>query len=236
MSTCEKEILGPYPDYDEEAVARMAYMQRNASNNGCMCGMSECMCNAGNALIGPAETFGDGTVYVFWTHPEPSAELARVISEFGTPGILDTSPGGLGRWGARLLTGTPFTEIVIKDEAILHCCPAPHLDYLYASVRIQLSPENQAAMLKLSKSVWYDRLTHTLTARCHFMGAVVATLLLVTQMELGIVQAEKAPGVYGPTIMASKDPAMYRGMFNELAHNVIVLESPGYPNCDSVSC
>lgn len=235
MSTCEKEILGPYPD--EEDQARLAYMQRNAANgDGCMCGMSECMCNAGNALIGPAETFGDGIVYVFWTHSEPSVELPRVISEFGTPGILDTSPGGLGRWGARLLTGTPFTELVIKDEAIPHCCPAPHLDYLYASVCVDLSPEVQTAMLTISKSVWYDRLTHTLTARCHFMGAVVATLLLVTQIALGLVSPKTAPTVYGPMIMGSKDPASYRVMFNELAHNVNVLGCPAYPSCDTVSC
>jgi hypothetical protein len=198
--------------------------------------MNECMCNAGNALIGPAETFGDGTVYVFWMHQEPSAELPKVIAEFGTPGILDTSPGGLGRWGPNLLLGTPFTEIVLKDEVIPHCCPMPHLDYLYGSVCVDIPSDIQNSMLKISKSVWYDRLTHTLTARCHFMGAIVATLLLVTRMALGVVKPQNAPGLYGGLIMGSQDPAVYRSMYNEMSHNVNVLGCPEYPSCDTVSC
>lgn len=228
MTECEEEYLSPYP-YEQ---ARMAYMQR-APGDVCSCGMNQCMCNSGNALIGPAETFGDGTVYVFWTHPQPSEELSRVISEFGTPGILDTSPGGMGRWSGDLLRGTPFTEIVLKDEAIPHCCPAPHLDYLYGSVCVDIPSDVQSAMLDVSKSVWYDRLTHTLTARCHFMGAVVATLLLVTRMALGVVGSGST---YGGLIMGSKDPATYMTMFNELAHNVNVLGCPAYPLCDTVSC
>ena len=175
------------------------------------------------ALIGPSAMGPDGTINLYWEHERPSNELPRVISEFGTPRILDTNPGGLALWGEDQLVGTPYVEILLKDEEILHEKPMLHYDYLTASVCVDISPEIQAAMLPITESVWYDRLTHTLYARCHYMSANVATLLLVTRMALGVVKPKAAPGLYKDLIMAAKDQLTYEAMVGELAHNVNAL-------------
>ena len=135
----------------------------------CACGETECVCGVGEALIGPASIAGDGTIPLYWSHSEPSSFLDAMIAQFGTPSVLDTSPGGCAVLKAYLLTGTPFSEVVLKDQEILHCCPMPHNDYLYTSVCVDLTPKVQQDMLAITESVWYDRLAHVLTARCHFM-------------------------------------------------------------------
>ena len=158
---------------------------------------------------------------LYWTHPKPADRLPDVIAEFGTPNVIDTSPGGLARWGAAVLAGTPFTEIVLKDEEIYH--GGSHVDFLTASVCVDLSPAVQQAMLAITESVWYDRLTHTLSARCHAMFANVATILLVTQMQLGMVPPQAAPGLYPKMIEASNDPRAYAKMKAQMAHNLNVI-------------
>lgn len=216
----------------------MYHEPQNVDELVCVCGEYECVCNVGQALVGPADVAADGTIGVFWTYPKPSARLQEVIAEFGTPSILDTSPGGMGVWKQSVLRGTPYTEIVIRDEQIKHCCPMVHDDYLYATVCVNLSPAVQAAMLAVTKSVWYDRLTHRLTARCHFMGPNVSTLLLVTQMALGQVALQNAPLLYGGMIEASSDPMMYASMTAQLATNLGALG--GCPlqdvDCGMVTC
>ena len=204
----------------------------------CVCNQAECACHVGQALMGPADMAADGTIELFWGYPKPSARLQEVIAEFGTPSILDTSPGGMGVWKQNLLAGTPYTEIVIRDEEVKHCCPMVHYDYLYATVCVDLSPEVQAAMLPITKSVWYDRLTHRLTARCHFMGPNVATLLLVTQMQLGQVPLQSAPSLYGGLVMSSSDPGMYLSMTAQLISNLAALGGCPSTNvdCNSVTC
>lgn len=188
----------------------------------CECGLT-CDCGASEALIGPAQVRPDGSVDLHWRHAKPAARLVDVIAEFGTPNIVDTSPGGMARWGPAVLGGTPYTEIILKDEEIPHALPMPHEDYLYSSVCVNLDRATQIAMMDITKSVWYDRLTHTLTARCHYMQANVATLLLVTQLGLGEVSAAQAPGLYGGMIASTKDAGVYAQMKAQLAHNLHLL-------------
>jgi hypothetical protein len=189
----------------------------------CLCDTSGCVCDVGTALIGPSPMAADGTIDLNWIYEGPSTELPRVISEFGTPRILDTNPGGMAIWTKEQLVGTPYTEIVLKDEEIPHEKPMFHYDYLTAGICVDLPPEIQAAMLPVTDSVWYDRLTHTLYARCHYMEAVVATLLLVTRMALGVVKPQEAPGLYQGLLMAAKEQLTYEAMVGELAHNVNAL-------------
>jgi hypothetical protein len=88
---------------------------------------------------------------------------------------------------------------------------------------VNLNRATQIAMMDITESVWYDRLTHTLTARCHYMQANVATLLLVTQLALGEVSAAQAPGLYGDMIASTKDAGRYAQMKAQLAHNLHLL-------------
>jgi hypothetical protein len=186
----------------------------------CVCD-EVCVCGISDALIGPSQVAEDGSVELYWTHAKPSERLPDVIAEFGTPSIIDTSPGGMARWAPNVLKGTPFTEIILKDEEIFH--GGGHVDFLTASVCVDLSPEVQQAMLPITESVWYDRLTHTLSARCHAMHANVATILLVTHLALRMVTPQEAPGLYPKMIQGSSDPKTYDRMKAEMSHNLHVI-------------
>ena len=190
------------------------------SSLSCKCGKHQCVCGVGQALIGPAELGGDGTVTLYWDHEKPTMRFPEVVAEFGTPNVLDTSPGGFAQWRKDVLAGTPYVEIVLRDEEIPH---VTHYDYLTATVCADLSREVQIALMNVTESVWYDRLKHELSARCHFQGANVATLLLVTRMQLGHVPLDQAPGLYGGMIAESKDPETYAMMTADLARNLALI-------------
>ena len=232
MSSCGAQRMGysqkqmkhyPGKHYPQKQMMAHGYEYGNMPEITCLCDMSGCVCDVGTALIGPSPMAADGTIDLNWIYEGPSNELPRVISEFGTPRILDTNPGGMAIWTKEQLVGTPYTEIVLKDEEIPHESPIFHYDYLTAGICVDLTPEIQAAMLPITKSVWYDRLTKTLYARCHYQSANVATLLLVTRMALSLVNPKDAPGLYGDLLMAAKEQLTYEAMVGELAHNVNAL-------------
>lgn len=203
----------------------------------CKCNQGPCVCGVGSALIGPADLATDGTIQLYWEHSKPSMRFAEIVTEFGTPNVLDTSPNGFAQWRSNMLVGTPYTEIVLKDEEVPHCCPMKHDDYLCASVCVDLSPEVQMALYPVTKSVWYDRLKHILTARCHFMGPNLATLLLATRMQLGQVRLDQAPGLYGGMINMANDPGHYAAMTAELTQNLAMIGcSKPTSDCSRVQC
>jgi len=154
--------------------------------------------------------------YLLSTNNKPntlhwSSELAKkrypdLIREFGKPSILIKRPGGMAIWSGDKLLQSPYTELVLKDEAIPHCCPSPHYDFLTSAICVDIDKQEQlTAVLSLSKSIWYDQLTHKLYARCHFMGANVATLELATRMLL--MDPDLLEAYYKDTEQVQKDYA-----------------------------
>jgi hypothetical protein len=142
----------------------------------------------------------------------PRKRYIDVVKEFGEPDYIVNKPGGIAIWNKRNF----FEQIVLKDESIEHLVPKPHCDFLYASIRVYI-PENIIPLIiPLSKSIYYDKLKSELTARCHFMGADVATLYLAMMIINDPMNAEMYYKLYGPTIMNSADPIHYQELYRQL--------------------
>ncbi len=171
---------------------------------------------------------------------KPKNRYPDLVSEFGNPDILDPAPGGFAMWRKTTLAkkGSPFDNVVIMDEEIPHCWPAPHYDFVKASICLELNNSQSLDLLiilSLSKSIWYDQLKHQLWVRCDNMGANVATALLATLIALGMglpvgtsnnppltlpKDAYKQTGtlekIYAAFITASKDQKTYKAMTKQL--------------------
>ena len=163
-------------------------------------------------MFAAAPTPGTASLYSF------ENQLARerfrsLYEEYGKPMILADQPGGIVVWKR---PGEFLHEIVLKDESVQHLEPKPHCDFLYASVQVHIPDEALPAVLMLSKSVMYDRLKQVLTARCHFMGASVATLLLGLRIAERPKKADKLYSSYGEHIMKSMSKEGYRDLYAAL--------------------
>ena len=120
-------------------------------------------------------------------HPKAVERYFDVEKEFGRPSHEARGPNGLLLWNSSTLRkrGHFYSQIVLRDEEVYHDKPAPHCDFLYASIPYMVPNNKIQDVLALSESVSYDALKRELTARCHFMGANVATLLLATKIATG---------------------------------------------------
>lgn len=155
--------------------------------------------------------------------PKPKERYPDVVKEFGSPCFVDPRSGGRAVWTSKKLKNTPYDEIIIRDEEIPHCCPAIHVDFLSSAVCVEIKDKlklNQ--VLGITKSIWYDQLKNQLWARCHFMGANVATLVLATDILLNKTEMNnKVPMMYKSMIMGSNDN--YKQLTKRLSENVKAL-------------
>ncbi len=171
---------------------------------------------------------------------KPKNRYPDLVAEFGSPDILDPAPGGFAMWRKATLAkkGSPFDNVTIVDEAVPHCWPAPHYDFVKASICLELNSSqslNLLIILSLSKSIWYDQLKNQLWVRCDFMGANVATALLAAQISTGnisvdisknnsaLISAESAylktgtlETIYAKAIKDSKNEDIYKLMTKKL--------------------
>lgn len=148
---------------------------------------------------------------------KPRARFPDLVKEFGENYMLFTdSSGGIVRWEHPKF----YESIMLLDESIEHKKPEPHCDFLYATIKVYIPQESLQYVLGLSESVYYDRLKSLLTVRCHFMGAIVSTMLLA----LLIAEEPSSSGTrsvnyrtkyehyykkYGPLIMSSMKKERY---------------------------
>jgi hypothetical protein len=122
-----------------------------------------------------------------------------IVKEFGRPHVLFNKPGGVAVW----MNTDVYSTLLLMDESIEHNQPKPHCDFLYGTVKVHIPDEILIKVLMLSKSVTYDRLKKELTARCHFSGAITATLYLALKIVNDHRNSQKYYDMYGPTIMST---------------------------------
>lgn len=154
-----------------------------------------------------------------WTHRLPKARYTDIVKEFGEPDWVVNKAGGEAVWLNRAF----YTRIVLRDESVAHASPKPHCDFLYATIGgIDLPREGIDEVFQISKSLSYDQLKKELTARCHAMGPVVATLLVALDTalddDLSLAEAKEA---YPRMIADTADPAVYVEMAQALEENVM---------------
>lgn len=119
------------------------------------------------------------------TKHNPVNRYRDVVQMFGDPTVVLDKPRGRAFWDrdTLMLNGVGWIhELLLEDECVEHAFPAKHHDFYYATYKTKLSKKLLTAMRStiedLTGSVFVDPLEQTITARCHFMGANVATLYL----------------------------------------------------------
>lgn len=128
------------------------------------------------------------------------------------PDIYVKKPGGIAIWK----NPDFFYEIIVKDESILHEEPEKHCDFLYGGILIEIPDDKLPKILSLSKSIYYDKLKKVLYSRCHFLGAVIATLMLSIQILHNPKQVSKIKKNYNGMI----EKSMNKDGFNEIYNNL----------------
>ena len=134
-----------------------------------------------------------------WGTNTPKAEFAKQVQEFGRPSVLDPRPGGFAVWDYNKLRklGAPadcLYRVEIKDEQVPHGKPAPHTDFLYYWMFMDIPKKLIHKVLAISDSISYDPLKTLLQVRCHFSGANWSTLysaLIIINKKYNIKEFKK---------------------------------------------
>lgn len=161
--------------------------------------------------------FANSTGVSNFVHQLPKERYPDLIKEFGYPTYIVNRPNGVAIWKDKDF----YTKIMLKDESIQHNKPKPHCDFLYSTINVYIPFSILMDVLRLSESIFYDQLKKELTARCHFMGANVATLYLAMMITNDPSNAQKYRSMYGDTIMSTMEPENYKKLERLLKTMVI---------------
>lgn len=119
-----------------------------------------------------------------WGNAEP-AEFARgLMKKFGAP--AESTPERM-IWYDR----DGFKRIEVQDEYILHCCPAPHYDFVYSTIDLHVPKKFVRVMADSSESILLDLLKNEVTARCATLSANAVTLNYVLDVVSERVKGSK---------------------------------------------
>ena len=122
--------------------------------------------------------------YSKWDHPE-AADYSKFLEKtFGEP---DEATKEQTVWQS--IDG--FKRVVVKDEYILHGSPAPHYDFVYSYVDLEVPEELSDELAKCSGSILIDHLKNEVGARCGSLTANAVTLNFVMDVVAGRTEPEK---------------------------------------------
>ena len=143
-----------------------------------------------------------GGKYSAWDHEEPAEYSKHLEKTFGAP---DEMTDEQTVWH----NTDGFKRIVCRDEYILHGSPAPHYDFIYCYVDIEVPEELSDELAKCSGSILIDHLKNEVGARCGSLTANATTLNFVLDVVAGRAEATKEE--YEKRILGMKD-MFERGM------------------------
>ncbi|MBL6771114.1 MAG: hypothetical protein ISQ22_07075, partial [Rhizobiales bacterium] len=134
--------------------------------------------------------------YSKWDHPE-SADYSQFLEKtFGQP---DEATDEQTVWHG--IDG--FKRVVVRDEYILHGSPAPHYDFVYSYIDLEVPEELSDELAKCSGSILIDHLKNEVGARCGSLTANAVTLNFVMDVVHGRTKPEKEE--YEKRILSMKD-------------------------------
>jgi hypothetical protein len=113
-----------------------------------------------------------------WKNPEPQKFARSLIRHWGQP---DEETGSQATWYNR----DGFKRVVVRDEYILHCCPAPHYDFVYSTVDLHVPKNLVRVLAESSESILIDLLKNEVSARCATLSANAVTLNYVMDVVSG---------------------------------------------------
>ena len=135
-------------------------------------------------------------LYAEWDHEYP-VEYAEFLGKtFGSPDELTKEQAV---WHNK----DGFKRIVVRDEYILHGSPAPHYDFVYCYIDLEVPEELSDELAECSGSILIDHLKNTVGARCGSLTANATTLNFVLDVVAGRVEPTKEE--YEKRILDMKD-------------------------------
>lgn len=157
-----------------------------------------------------------------------------MAEKYGQPSAVDPTPGGIAIWKRDRLANTCLDRIEVRDEAIPHCVPTNHLDFVYAFVNYEIAPSKFADVTGLSSTIGYDYAKKQLWARCGTIDAAIATLALATQIGEGAIALNYALSnhLYSQYLNSSENAEDATRMYDLLCYNVKHQPKHGCDGCD----
>ena len=119
-----------------------------------------------------------------WRNDEPKKFVAALTKKLGAPDeITDNRAVWYDKDG--------FKRIEVMDEYILHCCPAPHYDFVYSTIDLHVPKKFVRVLAESSESILLDLLKNEVSARCATLSANAVTLNYVLDVVSGRVEGGK---------------------------------------------
>jgi len=122
--------------------------------------------------------------YSKWDHPEAADYSQFLEKTFGEP---DEATDEQTVW--HNIDG--FKRVVCRDEYILHGSPAPHYDFVYSYIDLEVDEDLSDELAKCSGSILIDHLKNEVGARCGSLTANAVTLNFVMDVVAGRVEPVK---------------------------------------------
>lgn len=119
-----------------------------------------------------------------WRNEEPVKFVKSLIKKLGAP---DELTGNRAVWYDQ----DGFKRIEVLDEYILHCCPAPHYDFVYSTIDLHVPKKYVKVLAESSESILLDLLKNEVSARCATLSANAVTLNYVLDVVSGRVEGSK---------------------------------------------
>ena len=164
---------------------------------------------------------------------EPMKEYYKISKRFGNPSFVNPSSGGVALW-KQFGKESPFVRIMIVDEKKPHKKPAPHYDFIYATIKYHIDPKKMMDVRAISDSIMYDRLKEELTVGCRTLEANMATMVMVDLVHKDIItKSHVADGLtYKRYINKSRDTAAINYRILQGIKNEYDIRHPGcvYPS------
>ena len=122
--------------------------------------------------------------YDNWDHEYPAKYSQHLEDTFGEP---DEKTDEQTVWHNK----DGFKRIVCRDEYILHGSPAPHYDFVYCYIDLEVPEELSDELAKCSGSILIDHLKNEVGARCGSLTANATTLNFVLDVVAGRTEPVK---------------------------------------------
>tara|TARA_R110001632_G_scaffold34327_1_gene87543 strand:- start:311 stop:1144 length:834 start_codon:yes stop_codon:yes gene_type:complete len=122
--------------------------------------------------------------YGNWDHEQPANYSKHLEKTFGEP---DEITDEQTVW--QNIDG--FKRVVARDEYILHGSPAPHYDFIYCYIDLEVPEDLSDELAKCSGSILIDHLKNEVGARCGSLTANATTLNFVIDVVAGRVDPVK---------------------------------------------
>lgn len=119
-----------------------------------------------------------------WRNEEPVLFVKSLTKKFGNADELTTNR-------AVWYDKDGFKRIEVLDEYILHCCPAPHYDFVYSTIDLHVPKKYVRVLAESSESIMLDLLKNEVSARCATLSANAVTLNYVLDVVSERVQGSK---------------------------------------------